>query len=242
MTPANNVIYTPYGASLLKATYQRNMLMSNGLTILLVLAVLGTAWLVDALSGAEVITPPPDRLIISLKFVPPPSIIRSEPQVRVVRPQKVQARVGIPTAVPDEEMIDEDVVIASRQDLAEFGRSSGDIPSDGVGIIVDLGDDPIPEITKFVPMEKRPEMIFREQPDYPRPARLAGMEGVVIIQALVGKDGSVRRAVAYVSSGSAMLDEAAVKAAYKNKFTPGIQNGRPISVWVTYTVEFILNE
>ncbi|MCK4606091.1 MAG: energy transducer TonB [candidate division Zixibacteria bacterium] len=242
MTSANNVVYTPYGASLLKASYQRNMLISNGLTVLLVLSILGTAWLVNALSVTEVVTPPVGGRMISIELIPPPSITRSEPQVRVVTPQRAQARVGIPTPVPDEEMIDENVVIASRQDLAEFGRSSGDIPADGMDIIVDLGDDPIPEITEFVPMEKRPEMIFREQPDYPRLAKLAGTEGLVIIQALVGKDGSVRQALAYVSSGSTMLDEAAVKAAYKNRFTPGIQNGRPISVWVTYSVEFILNE
>jgi len=42
------------------------------------------------------------------------------------------------------------------------------------------------------------------------------------------------------SSGTESLDEAAIEAAYKNKFKPGIQNGRPIKVWVTYKVDFIL--
>ncbi len=242
MTPANSVVYTPYGASLLKASYQRNMLISNGLTVLLVLSILGTAWMVDALSVVSVIPPPPDQVVVSIELYPPPSIVHSEPQVQVVRPPTAEAKVGIPTPVADDEMIGEDVVIASRLDLAELGRSAGDIPSDGVGIIVEFDDDPIPEITEFVPMEKQPVMVFRERPDYPRLAKLAGTEGVVIIQALVDKEGHVLQALAGVSSGSTMLDEAAVKAAYKNKFTPGIQNGRPISVWVTYSVKFVLNE
>jgi TonB family protein len=44
------------------------------------------------------------------------------------------------------------------------------------------------------------------------------------------------------SSGTESLDEAAVEAAYKCKFKPGIQNNRPIKVWVTYKVDFILEQ
>jgi len=37
------------------------------------------------------------------------------------------------------------------------------------------------------------------------------------------------------------LDEAALDAAYKNKFKPGIQNNRAITVGVTYKVVFVLD-
>ena len=44
----------------------------------------------------------------------------------------------------------------------------------------------------------------------------------------------------YKSSGTPALDEAAVAVAHKCKFKPAIQNGRPVAMWVTYKVDFIL--
>ena len=48
--------------------------------------------------------------------------------------------------------------------------------------------------------------------------------------------------ICFLSSGVASLDDAAVKAAFKNRFKPGIQNGRPIACWVSYTVDFDIND
>ena len=62
------------------------------------------------------------------------------------------------------------------------------------------------------------------------------------MKALVDREGKVRQAMVAKSSGTASLDEAAVQAAYKNRFKPGIQNGRPVAVWVTYKVDFTLSE
>ena len=70
----------------------------------------------------------------------------------------------------------------------------------------------------------------------------AGLEGVVWVKALVGSDGSVRDAVVYKSSGTPSLDEAAVAAAPACKFKPAIQNGSPVAMWVTYKVEFVLEQ
>ncbi len=38
------------------------------------------------------------------------------------------------------------------------------------------------------------------------------------------------------------LDDAAVASAYKYKYKPAIQNGRPVGLWVSYKVDFKLNE
>ena len=58
---------------------------------------------------------------------------------------------------------------------------------------------------------------------------------------LVDEDGNVMKAMVGKSSGTESLDGAAVEASYKNKFKPGIQNGRPVKVWVTYKVDFTLD-
>ena len=84
-------------------------------------------------------------------------------------------------------------------------------------------------------------MIFSVKPIYPRLAKLSGLEGVVSVQAYVGIDGNVIKAQVGVSAGSDVLDEAAVEAAYKNKFEPAVFDGQPVAVWVTYQVRFTLD-
>jgi TonB family protein len=62
------------------------------------------------------------------------------------------------------------------------------------------------------------------------------------VRALVGADGSVLKAVAWVSSGDERLDKAALAAAFKCRFSPALQNGQPVALWVTYKVEFVLGQ
>ena len=66
----------------------------------------------------------------------------------------------------------------------------------------------------------------------------AGITGRVIIHALVNKEGNVQDARVARSSGTKGLDEAALTAAYKNRFSPAIRAGQPIYIWVSYTVVF----
>ena len=42
------------------------------------------------------------------------------------------------------------------------------------------------------------------------------------------------------SSGNKPFDKSAVKAAYKNLFKSAIKDGKPIKLWVTYKVDFLL--
>jgi len=153
-------------------------------------------------------------------------------------------KVGIPTPVADDEVIDDDVVLATREELAEIVTPDIVVTSGSGGdIVVDIEDDEyLPAIDEFVPVEVIAEMIYKEKPVYPRLAEQAGLEGTVWVKALVSKDGTVKDAAVYRSSGMASLDEAAVKAAFKCRYKPAIQNGRPVAMWVTYSVEFIITE
>ncbi len=58
----------------------------------------------------------------------------------------------------------------------------------------------------------------------------------------MGKKGTVLNVRLDKTSGNKMLDESALKAASKSKFTPAIANGKPVAVWVTYAVSFALEE
>jgi protein TonB len=77
------------------------------------------------------------------------------------------------------------------------------------------------------------------QPVYPQIAQTAKIQGIVIIEATIGKDGSVKDAK--VLRSQAMLDQAALDAVRQWKFTPTLLNGQPVEVIMTVTVNFTLN-
>ena len=102
-------------------------------------------------------------------------------------------------------------------------------------------DEQLPSPDDFVAVEVMPEMIYESVPIYPDKDRKAGHEGVVWIKALVDKNGNSVQALVAKTSNYENLDNAALDAATKNRFKPAIQNGRPIAVWITYKVEFLIS-
>jgi protein TonB len=102
-------------------------------------------------------------------------------------------------------------------------------------------DTTIPSSKEFIPVEEQPVMIYQEKPIYPPDAKAAGIAGEMWVKAGVDKRGIVRSATVGRSSGNKSLDDAALAAAWKCKFKPAVQNGKPVGVWVTYMVEFKLD-
>ncbi len=237
----------PYGAMELKLYYQRNMLLGTIVIAAIALAGIGAALL--GTSAGDIIVIDPNRHVdtVSVTIVPPPTIIRPLIPTLPGNAPAISSRVGIPVPVADDAMIDDDVSIATGDQLAMINSDS--IPDIGNGsgnIVIDIPDQPVveyPEINDWVPYQHLPEMIYEAVPDYPRLARQAGMEASVWIKALVDKKGNVIKAVVFKFSGSkAGFDEAAVAAAFSCKYKPAVQNGYPVPAWVTYKVEFILNK
>jgi protein TonB len=75
-------------------------------------------------------------------------------------------------------------------------------------------------------------------PAYPAAAQSAGVEGVVIIEALIGTNGKVTNA--RVLRSIPLLDQAALDALMQWEFTPTMLNGQPVPVLMTMTVRFTL--
>ncbi len=102
---------------------------------------------------------------------------------------------------------------------------------------------PPPEIETpdFVPYDTPPMPVKLVEPIYPDIARQAGIEGVVILKLLVDVDGRVLKAQVLKSLNQA-LDVEAVKAAKASLFSPAKQRDKPVRVWVSYPVEFVLRE
>lgn len=83
-----------------------------------------------------------------------------------------------------------------------------------------------------------PKLIRRVEPEYPRLAKQAGIQGDVVLEALLDKDGRVRNVE--VKSGPTMLAESAKDAVSQWVYEPTYLNGVPYPVLLQVTVEFRL--
>ncbi len=79
-------------------------------------------------------------------------------------------------------------------------------------------------------------LINQVQPQYPPLARQARVTGIVILEAIIGRDGAVRDV--RVITGHALLAPAAVKAVEQWRYNPTVLNGEPVEVVTTVTVNF----
>ena len=85
---------------------------------------------------------------------------------------------------------------------------------------------------------KPPRKIVDVAPVYPPLARAARVEGIVILEAVIAEDGSVRDV--RVLRSVQLLDDAAADAVRQWRFTPTLLNGQPVPVVMTITVAFKL--
>jgi len=82
-------------------------------------------------------------------------------------------------------------------------------------------------------------LLIREvKPEYPPLAQQARIQGIVTLQALIGKDGSVQNL--RVISGHPMLVQAAMEAVKQWRYKPYYLNGEPVEVETQINVNFTL--
>lgn len=79
-------------------------------------------------------------------------------------------------------------------------------------------------------------------PKYPRLAKRRGIEGVVILEALISTYGKVKTLHVFKSSGHSILDKAALNAVQYWKFSPGMINGRAKEMLIRVPVRFKLSK
>jgi protein TonB len=76
------------------------------------------------------------------------------------------------------------------------------------------------------------------QPAYPEQALQAGLQGPVVLQAWIAKDGSIRDLK--LIRGSLLLGKAAYSAVKQWRFQPYLLNGRAVEAQTYVTVDFKL--
>jgi protein TonB len=86
---------------------------------------------------------------------------------------------------------------------------------------------------------KAPDVTRRVEPKYTDTARKAHITGVVVVEAIIDKNGNVDH-VKVLKGLSMGLNEAATDAVKQWKFRPGTLNGEPVDVIFNLTVNFTL--
>jgi len=118
----------------------------------------------------------------------------------------------------------------------------------------DIMDEPPPpppppeEVVDFFAVEEKPELIGGAQAIYdyitkhdlyPEMARLAGMNGDVIIRFIVGKEGIPRNIVVFQEKPEGLgFGEAGIEAMRNMKFKPGKQRDRYVAVNMQQVIRF----
>ena len=84
------------------------------------------------------------------------------------------------------------------------------------------------------------QLLARVNPQYPTAARQERVEGTVVLQAVIDKDGSVKKLT--VVSGPNMLTKAAMDAVRQWRYKPFTLNGESVEADTQINVNFKLGE
>ena len=185
------------------------------------------------------------------EMAPPPSLSSDAVQAEVALPEVAPAAVedvtsSVPLPVPDEQA--EATTMASAKTIA--GVAAPQATGTGAPVFVmpettrkvDYNDNtPAPVTFKYMKAAVMPEPLRDAPLEYPEKARTLSLEGTVIVDMWLRRDGTVSTVQIYKSSGHAVLDTAAAKSALKSTFKPARgADGSPVNVWVRRPFTFSL--
>jgi protein TonB len=247
-----------YGAYELRRRYVRHTTRALIFTILGVIIIFSApVALAYVKAQIEGLNPKKKKSVIT-ELIEPPPINKNEPPPPPVEqppppPQRAQIKF-VPPQIVKEEQAKPEETIANIDTLMKVDPGTKNVEGDPnalpeIGEVGGTGNQPVeideapPDPTAFVAVEKEPEPInmdqIRSRIGYPSFAKEAGIQGKVIVRVLVGKNGKYERHIVLKSPHN-VLKEAVEKELPNLEFTPGIQAGKPIRVWVTIPFDFQL--
>jgi TonB family protein len=103
-------------------------------------------------------------------------------------------------------------------------------------------EGPFPQYGDYMPVDQEPTFDQTEllsHVKYPEVMRRNGIEGKVIVRALVGRSGRVVKTETD-EGGNKDFETAAINGIKATRFTPARKNGSPVAVWIQVPVMFSL--
>jgi TonB family protein len=126
------------------------------------------------------------------------------------------------------------VVYEGGKEVFRLPPSSSTVETSG-----QVASPPQPEeIIQLSPGAAEGSVIYRKEPEYPEEARREGIQGPVVLDVRIGRDGAVQNAT--VVSGQEILGKAAIAAVRQWRFRPHYAHGRPAEMQTRVTLNFRL--
>lgn len=180
---------------------------------------------------------------------PPPPAAAPVKVVKVVQTDIVNGELRTPTKIPKKiEMIKEDEapppVMAST---GVVGGVPGGVPGGSMGGVIGSVLSSTPTVAPKIATPQRVRvssgvvsglLVRKVNPVYPPLARQARIQGTVVLQAQISKDGNIENL--QLISGHPMLAPAAIEAVKQWKYRPYLLNGEPVEVETQVQVNFTL--
>jgi protein TonB len=177
---------------------------------------------------------------------PPPPAAAPPVKVKKIETEIDDGQLRQPTKIPQKiKIIQED---ETPPPSTGMGGVPGGIPGGVAGGV--MGSIIGATTSNAVPTVKTPQrvrvsqgvseglLVHQVRPVYPQLARAARIQGQVVLQANIGKDGSIQNL--RLVSGHPMLAPAAIDAVKQWKYKPYFLNGEPVEVDTQITVNFTL--
>ncbi len=180
---------------------------------------------------------------------PPPPAAAPVRIVKQIQTDIVNGELRTPTKIPKKvEMIKEDEAPPQVASTGVVGGVPGGVPGGSMGGVIGSVLSSMPTVAPHVATPQRVRvssgvqsglLVRKVNPSYPPLARQARIQGVVILQAQISKDGSIQNL--QLISGHPMLAPAAIEAVKQWKYRPYLLNGEPVEVETQIQVNFTLS-
>jgi protein TonB len=234
--------FMPYGAPELLDARESHLASALASASLLALAAFLVALpltpLLRSLPSREPAIEPPNIIIDDF---PTPTLVPPLPK-KPSGPASSAASAGIVVPVPPAAAPPEDL------EWADHAAGPPGPPASGASGEPEVRD-PGPTAVEVIPVrgvhqdvDELPVPVMQFKPEYPSFARDAGIEGLVVVDVLIGTNGHVLRAERVGEYSVPMLDPTALEAARRWTFRPAISGGRAVPYWYRIPFRFVLHE
>jgi len=212
--------------------------IAGHLVVLLLLLIIPLA--------ADVALPQPERDLPEFVRVapPPPPPPALAPSAHRSTPMAPASSSAAPTEAP-RAIAPENPLPAQQFDHpvgtgAELPMGIGDATGIVPSVPAVSAEPPRPTTVRVAQLPEPPRKIVDVRPVYPEIARNARVEGTVILEAVLDTSGNVTQL--RVVRSIPLLDQAALDAVRRWRYSPTMYGGRPVSVLMTITIRFTLNQ
>jgi protein TonB len=195
---------------------------------------------------------PKTQLMTFLVAPPPPPPPPPPPAAAVVKVVKIQSdlvngQLRTPTKIPEKVQMIKEEEAPPVMGSGVMGGVPGGVPGGSMGGVIGGMINSTAAIPKVAtPQRVRVSsgvstglLIKRVQPNYPPLARQARIQGQVVLQAEISKEGAIQNL--QLISGHPMLAPAAIEAVKQWRYKPYLLNGEPVAVDTQVVVNFTLS-